>query len=81
MASNRKKKHRGWVLSKALVYEQMKLAGVPNQQELADHTGLDYWHLSKLIDGSPWNHKTLSRLCGALQCTPQDILTKGEEMV
>ena len=65
-----------WVIDRKLVNTLMIREKIPNQQELAKHSGVGYHHLSRLFAGNGWDHRTLSRLCTALQCGPQEILLK-----
>lgn len=76
-----KKKVKSWVIDRAQVRKLMVPVQIPNQQELARHTDIGYFHLCRLFDGAGWNHRTLSRLCAALQCEPNDILVRGQDEV
>jgi|TARA_Y100000310_G_scaffold283808_1_gene306065 DNA-binding Xre family transcriptional regulator len=67
-----------WVIDRKLVKVLMIREKIPNQQELSRHSGVGYHHLSRLFAGSGWDHRTLSRLCTALKCGPQEILQKEE---
>ena len=76
-----KRKVKGLVIDRAEVRRLMVPQRIPNQQELSRHTGIGYYHLCRLFAGSGWNHRTLSRLCSALKCEPNDILVRGKDEV
>lgn len=48
--------------------------GTAEQKELAERVGLTEATVSRLLAGSGFSNETLNKMCGALNCTPNDIL-------
>jgi DNA-binding Xre family transcriptional regulator len=49
--------------------------GTVEQKELAQRANLTEASISRLLAGGGFTAETLSKLCGVLDCTPNDILS------
>lgn len=67
-------------VDKEMVLSRIELMGLGSQRALAKRAGLDYYNLNRIVNGSPFSSKSLSKLCEALSCHPGEILERfGEE--
>ena len=61
-------------IDKGKVMDCMKRDGIKTQAKLAEAMGMDHCYLNKLLNGKPFNSRTLERLATHFRVNPGELV-------